>query len=231
MDNYINIFNNYYNLFDKDAPMINYKYLHTFRVVNYAKEVAKSLNLTKEKIEKAMICALFHDIGRFKQATLYHDFEDTKEYDHGDEGASIIKELGINDEEIINSTKYHNKYEIPKTISKDAYLYCQIVRDADKLDILSTQYETITESEKISDRVYKALIKEELLKNSEAKNSNERLLKCLAYIYDLNFKKSFEMLKEEDIINKKIDNLISINNDSRLLEIKDVLNNYIKGRC
>ena len=101
MDNELRIFNNYYQTFDKKEAHIKYKYDHTFRVVSFAEEIAKSLNLSKDDILKAKICALFHDIGRFNEAKKYHSFANSNDFDHGDEGYHILKELGYNDEIVL----------------------------------------------------------------------------------------------------------------------------------
>ena len=82
--------------------------------------------------------------------------------------------------------------------------------------------------EEIRDEIYNELFKKKLFKNSKNYNSNEEIIKGLALIFDINFKKSFEIIRDNNLIDKKIDNLLKINDDQRLLEVKEFLNNYVK---
>ena len=135
MDNEIRIFENYVKDFDKSIPEVEYKYNHTYRVVSYAKQIADSLNLSKEEYNRASICALFHDIGRFPQIRDYDTYSDLISIDHGDKGYEILNELGYDDEIVKTAVKYHNKKEIPK-FDELTDLHCKLVRDADKIDIM-----------------------------------------------------------------------------------------------
>ena len=146
-DKYLKIFNDYYAKFENDNCYIHRKYEHTFRVVDYAEKIAKSLNLSEKDIEIAKTCALLHDIARFKQITVYHTFEDAKSFDHGDEGYNILKELNTDDEILLLSTKYHNKYGLPE-LNERVKMFVNITRDADKLDIM------IVNGLKCSDKEY-----------------------------------------------------------------------------
>ena len=66
MEEALKIFNNYYDTFDKSLDGVHRKYDHTMRVVIYAKKIARGLNLNDEDYELASLCALYHDIARFK---------------------------------------------------------------------------------------------------------------------------------------------------------------------
>ena len=230
MDKELKIFNNYYQTFDEKEVYIKNKYDHTFRVVSFAEEIAKSLNLSEDDILKAKICALFHDIGRFNEAKKYHSFASSNAFDHGEEGFNILKKLNYNDEIVLLSTKYHNKYSIPDGLDEKTQLFCNITRDADKLDILFTQYLKVDSKDEIRDEIYNELFKKKLFKNSINYNSNEEVLKGLALIFDINFKKSFEIIRDNNLIDEKIDNLLKINDDQELLKVKEFLNNYVKER-
>ena len=116
MDHYKEIFDKYYSQFDNSEYWIKYKYDHTMRVVEYAKQIAISLNLSDEDVELAKLCGLFHDVSRFKQWAEYKTYVDLNSFDHGDMGYEILKELGIDNEIILISTKVHNKYEVPEEL-------------------------------------------------------------------------------------------------------------------
>ena len=76
MDKEIIFFENFVNQFDKNNKKIKHKYDHTYRVVEYAKKIAKSINLNEKEYNRAIICALFHDLGRFPQIKEYNTFTD-----------------------------------------------------------------------------------------------------------------------------------------------------------
>ena len=89
----------YAKLFDLKDPKIMEKFHHTFRVIEYAKDIARSEGLSDVDVILAMKCALLHDVARFRQFKMYHTYVDAKSFDHGDEGARIL-----------GSNKFVNRY-------------------------------------------------------------------------------------------------------------------------
>ena len=83
-------FNDYAKKFDFKDWGIRLKFHHTYRVVEYAKEIAESLNVSKEDMEVIELCALLHDISRFTQWEKYQTFSDKNSFDHGDMGCEIL---------------------------------------------------------------------------------------------------------------------------------------------
>ena len=206
------LFNEYAKTYDLKVKPIMEKFHHSYRVAEFAKEIACHEKLSKEEIDIAYISALFHDIARFDQWTKYQTFKDSKSVDHGDLGYDILKEKFISDitpnkeiqDIILLSTKYHNKYCVDKNLNKKQLLFCNIIRDADKIDIMIEQHISIKEN--------KIVIKEELLKsiydnktceNKYMENEVDAIIRMISWINDLNFKSSFKIIKEKDIINKK----------------------------
>ena len=231
--NELGLFNSYYRTFDNEIADIRRKYEHTFRVVMYACEIAESLDLPKEDVELAMKCALFHDIARFKQWSEYQTYEDAKSFDHGDMGYSILKELGINDEIILISTKYHNKYDIPNDLDERTMMFCNITRDADKLDIMNTQaLECNDVNYYINDDILTSFREHKLLSNKlmDEKTDVFLILLCLAFIFDMNFKGSLEIVKNKNLVNIKCDQILKRFNKDEIKEIKDICNKYIDER-
>ena len=227
------IFNNYYEQFDSNLFGIRLKYDHTMRVVNYAEQIAKSLELSDEDIELAKLCALFHDIARFKQWTNYKTLIDANSFDHGDEGYNILKELGIDDEVILLSTKYHNKYEVPDELDDRTKLFCNITRDADKVDILidfikDHDYDSFD----IPEEVVQAFRDYIMVPNKVTANKGKTMamLRCFGFIFDIKYKKSFNIIKESNVVNIQFDAMIKASNNEYIKEIKDILNKYIDER-
>ena len=229
----LELFNKYYENFNSDLYGVHMKYDHTMRVVEYAEQIAKSLGLNEEDYDLAARCALFHDISRFKQWQEYNTFEDERSFDHGDEGYNILKDLGVNDEIILLSTKYHNKYKVADDVDDRTKLFCDITRDADKLDIMDTQAKMFKdESIDITDEVMDCFTNHTLLKNGcMGENlSLYPMLRCLAFIFDLNFKESLKIVKDKNIVNAKCDEILSKIDNEDIRKIKDILNTYIDER-
>ena len=229
MEEALKIFNDYYSKFDSNKYGIKMKYDHTMRVVNYSKRIAESLNLSKEDIELACKCGLYHDIARFKQWEEYDTFLDALSFDHGDEGYNILKELEIYYQIILLSTKYHNKYRIDEELDDRTKLFCNITRDADKLDILISQCnKKIDEKITIDESIINCFKNHSLLQNVDRRDAKEYLyiLRELAFIFDINYKESFNIIKKEDFVNKKCDLI----NSNEIDTIRDICNKYIDER-
>ncbi|MCR5483848.1 MAG: HD domain-containing protein [Bacilli bacterium] len=231
MEEALKLFNNYYDTFDKTLDGVHRKYDHTMRVVILAKKIAKGLNLNDEDYELASLCALYHDIARFKQWSEYKTFEDALSFDHGNEGESILKELGINDDIILKSTRVHNKISVPTEFDERTKMFCDITRDADKLDNLCIKFPKLDGDEEIPEEAVKSLLNKEMVKNNKNYKNNKlfHLLREIGFIFDLNFKESFKIIRDDGCIERRLEVL----NDSNIKdsdEIKRTVNEFIEER-
>ena len=149
----MNSFDKYVSTYDMNDPDINYKYYHSYRVMNNMELIATKLNLSKEDIHLAKVIGLLHDIGRFEQDKLYDSFKDHS-FDHGDYGVKVLKENKFLDnfnitkedyEVVYKAIKNHNKFAIEENLNERELIFTKMIRDADKIDIL---YATGTEKYK-----------------------------------------------------------------------------------
>lgn len=237
MKEYMSIFNKYVKDFDLKNKNIMRKFHHTYRVVEYANDIALSLNLNDDDIILAKVCALFHDIGRFKQATEYNTFIDSKSFDHGDEGYEIVKDFieKISDDKniqdiVLCSIRNHNKKEIDSNLSERETLFCNITRDADKLDIMMEQ------AYQINDGVYdlkkdilECIYNHELVKNKYVLNDIDHVCRVISFIFDMNYSYSLNIVKNI-IINKKFELLEANINTSELKKLKGFVYDYLEKR-
>lgn len=229
----LKIFNEYYENFNTEEYGAYIKYDHTLKVVDIAKEISDSLNLSEEDKDLAARCALWHDIARFNQWKEYKTFTDYYSFDHGKEGANILQTLGIKDEIILKSTYYHNKYKIDDYLDDRTKLFCNITRDADKIAIMIDHKIECSDNELLlTDDIINCFKERKQLKNEYViENSTFHcLLRLIAFIFDINFKRSYEILKEQDIINKKFDLVLNRFDDDRVKELRDICNKYIEER-
>ena len=89
---------------------------HTGYVTAISRELAAYLGLCAHDVDLAEIMGLFHDVGRFRQFTLYQTFNDAQSEDHADlgikvlEGLPFMKKLTAEDYALVLfAIKNHNK--------------------------------------------------------------------------------------------------------------------------
>lgn len=238
-------FKNYTANYLDYGEMIQLKINHTLRVVDYCERIAKSLKLTEEEIEIAKIIGLLHDIGRFEQWKVYNTFRDLDSIDHGDYGVEIltrdnslrkyIKDDSY-DEIILNSIKYHNKYNVPEELSEKGKMFAKLIRDADKIDILYLrvigELKIELDENPLNDSIYNTIINKKSINRKDLKTETDRLAVSLGFIFDINYKESFKILKEVKYFDQIIDIYKEKTNNEKLKEqleeIRKVINNYIE---
>lgn len=236
MEKEIKIFNDYVKSFDLSNDMIKNKYDHSFRVMKRAEEIAISLNLNEEDIHVATIAGLFHDIGRFNQVKYYDTFEDKKSFDHGDEGYRVleteIKKYTDNEKEasiVLLTTKYHNKYKVEETDEKTK-MFCNIVRDADKLDIMETQCNEVPENVYLKSELLEDVYNKKMCRNEYCKTETDYIIRMLDWIFDLNFDYSFQYLKKKSIIENKFKLLSTYGKSEELEKLENFIYKNIEKR-
>ena len=229
-------FDKYVKQFNIDDNEIKEKYNHSYRVMEYSIKIATSLNMSKEDIKTVAISGLFHDIARFEQWVSFKTWQTKKSFDHGDRGYKILSDGLIDglisDEKekriILLAVKNHNKYKVEDNLEEKEMLICNIIRDADKIDIIETQG-SINKKYKIKDELINCLLKKEMISNNLIENDLDYLFRLIAFIFDLNFDYSYKYLLDNKIIDTKID-LIEKYGDKNLDSLKKDLIKYMKER-
>lgn len=241
----------YVDHFDLNIEMIALKKYHSLRVMEVAEKIAESEKFSEEEIELATLIGLLHDIARFKQYTEYKTFKDAQSFDHGDMGVEILeKENFIRnfiktdkyDETIKIAIKNHNKFSVEEGLTDTQNKFCELIRDADKIDIIFQKTEKITDSEKeiIESSKLDLELKEEFDKGhlinrkkyTKQKGEADQIIGVLALIFDINFKKSFEIIYKENYVNKIIDRFKFKDEYTKkaMEEAKNRLNQYILNK-
>ena len=228
----MNYFDEYVFKYDMNDPQINYKYYHSYRVMEAATLLATKLNLPKKDIELAKIIGLLHDIGRFEQDKKYNSFIDNK-MDHGNygvevlKGTNLLKETNIDpsDYEIVyKAIKNHNKFSIEPNLTERELLFAKLIRDADKLDILyALGNEKIKgilrqDDEEITELLETSFFNHQTVNTKDSKSKNDGLVITFCYIYDINFKTTYQIIKE----NKYYDKIY------QRLNRKDIFKKYLE---
>ena len=241
------VFKEYINNYDINNGKIALKVGHILRVCDKSNKISKTLNLSEENINLATIIGLLHDIGRFEQVKQYGTFNDTKSVNHGELGVKILFEDGlINkfkiDEKYFKTIRIailnHNKSRIQDKLTENELLHCKIIRDSDKLDIFNVLLidkfidvygcESM-ENETFSNEIIREFKEEHLINYKNRKTYGDLWICHMAYVYDLNFEQSYQILKKEGYINKLFKR-VNFKKEDTLKQAKEIVcdvNNYI----
>jgi len=209
---------------EDDNRNLRLKAGHTQNVCSNIREIARSLPLPPEKILLAGAIALFHDIGRFPQYTKYRTFQDGKSVNHGLLGARILGEknvlknlAGAEQHLIISAVKFHNVFQIPDFKDEELLLFLKLIRDADKLDILSVFinfYESpiderasatafgLPDTPEYSKEILERINNKQKVSYAYLRSVNDFKLMNISWGYLMNFKASYRLLKERDCLNR-----------------------------
>lgn len=141
----IDVFEKYVCNYDLNLNMIRLKAEHTYRVAQLCDQIARSIDLPDEDVDLVWLMGMLHDLGRFEQWTRFKTFQDGSSIDHAKLSASLLFEDGLIRDYIEEATydslielvvKTHSAYRLPEELSERELMFCNIVRDADKIDIL-----------------------------------------------------------------------------------------------
>ncbi len=207
-----------------DQKNIVLKEVHTANVCRNMDDIAGSLGLSEEDRALAAAVALFHDVGRFPQYRRYRTFRDSISTNHAALGAKVLIENSVlnaaSDRDrniVVRSVALHNVFSLPDRLDEETRLFTRMVRDADKLDIWSIFIDYFAAPEKeragaaalglpdtpaYSPGVLAALLRGEMVDLSLLATLNDFRLLQLAWIFDLNFPRSLETLRERAYIDR-----------------------------
>jgi len=220
---------------------------HSLRVCDEILNIGRKLGLSKNNLRLAEVMALFHDIGRFEQFTRYQTFVDKKSENHGELGVKALqqeKALAALDEDtqelILKAISYHNRLNIPESESHICIYFSKLLRDADKLDIfnLVSTYYYVSDSERsaaveldlpdtpeVSEDVMASLNEGKKINMNQLRSLNDFKLLQMAWVYDINFQPTFQMIHERDYLKMIRDTLPA---SERIDQIFSRLLSYLK---
>ncbi len=245
------IFLEYAKVFDQTDESIARKIGHSLRVMDISTKLAKNMKLDEEKVQLATLIGLLHDIGRFEQRKRFNTFRDSDSIDHADLGVEILlKDVFLRkfieenkyDNIILKAIKNHNKYTIENSLNKEELLFSKIIRDSDKIDILyeaETMFYKGGQKEEIEnssiDKYVEVQIEnmQPILRKKGLKPYGINDVLCIiAFIFDINFKESFEIIKNKNYINNILNRFEYINKETKekVEIIKENVNNYIEEK-
>ncbi len=202
---------------------------HSFRVSDNARQIAGYLKLDDEDVKLTVMAGIFHDIGRFKQLIEFNTWNDGESFDHAEIAIVFLKELDLfrslseeNREIVFTAISNHNKIELPHKLPRRQFIHACLLRDADKLDI----YKVLTDyyadksqkpnhaltwdmpaARQISPGVAKEVLAGNLVSKNLVKNEIDVKIMQFSWVFDINFKPSFEIVFKNRFLEKIYDTL------------------------
>jgi putative nucleotidyltransferase with HDIG domain len=257
--------------YDIEDTKVRLKVEHTYRVAELAEKIARSLDLNEGDVDIAWLLGMLHDIGRFEQLRRFNTFIDSKSINHaklsadllfgsqcpqdmsdeedsssGDGYSISIRDFIDSDEEdsvIEKAIRLHNVFILPSDLSERELLFCNLLRDADKIDILKVNCDI--PREEIYDKPVSVIVKESIsplvyedaisCRNVDRKNVVtvvDSLVTQISFVYGLVFPESYRLTADQGYLDKLLD-FKSENRDTneKMLEIRNAVKKYITNSC
>lgn len=212
--------------YDTSQPKIYLKVVHTYRVADFCEQIALSEGLEGDDLLVAWMSGLLHDIGRFEQVTRYNTFVDSLSVNHahlsceilwGDgENGGIIREFLPEDDldEYIKTAIYwHSEYRYPKELEGKTKMFCDILRDADKVDIFRVNTETpwseihnLPEEEfytsSVTKEVLDSFLEHHCVKRDIKKTAIDNIVGYTSLFWELVYAESRNMARQQGYLSK-----------------------------
>ena len=246
----LHAFEEYVSHYTLENHMIRLKVEHTYRVAALCEQIAHSIKLSEEEIELAWLIGLLHDIGRFEQQKNYGTFNDAISIDHAEYGAQIL--FGGNDtisirdfteddaeDDTIRIAIYHpSAYRVPEELDERTKMFCHILRDADKIDILKVNVEfPLEEIYNVStEELYNCTVTPEVLDSFDEEHAVLRSLKKtpvdnvvghISLVYELVYSVSLKIMVEQGYLDKLMDfRSWNLETEQQFMHIREKMQEY-----
>lgn len=228
-----NVFKKYTDNYDTSDEKIKLKVDHTYRVAALSERIARSLGLGDDDTNLAWLIGMLHDIGRFEQLKNYGTFSDAESIDHAHYGVELLFEDGFIEKFVSENSELdilrtaiwnHSAYRVEEGLSDRVKMFCNIIRDADKIDILKVNYDVTLEviydvtteelkNSGVTDEVMKAFMEHHAVLRSLKKTPIDNLVGHAALVFELVYNESFKIVKEQGYIEKML-SYVSDNQDT-----------------
>lgn len=198
---------------------------HTYRVCGLCQQIATQSGFDENDIELAWLTGLLHDVGRFEQLKRYGTFIDAQSIDHAEFGADILFQEGkirdyiedTSEDELLEKTvRCHSAYRVPANYTAREKKFADLLRDADKIDILKVNiivpfeeiYNVTTydlKHCKVTEEVMQAFFEEHAVLRSLKKTPVDNIVGHISLVYELVYPISRKLVYEQGYLNKLMD--------------------------
>lgn len=214
------VFKEYTDRYDLADDKVRLKVEHTYRVAELCERIACAEKLSVQEQELAWLLGMLHDVGRFEQLRRFHTFVDAQSVDHAAFGADLLFREGLirgyveetqEDALLETAIRLHSAYRLPEDLDVRTRKFSNILRDADKIDILKVNvefpleeiYNTTTgklRQEEISEEVLQSFYEHHAVLRSLKKTSVDNVAGHCSLVFELVFPESLRIVREQDFI-------------------------------
>jgi HD-GYP domain len=242
-------FQEYTTHYDVSDEKVKLKIDHTYRVCGLCQQIAVQSGFDENEIELAWLTGLLHDVGRFEQLKRYGTFIDAQSIDHAEFGANILfKEGRIRDyiedaseDQLLEKTvRCHSAYRVPAHYTEREKKFADLLRDADKIDILKVNitvpieeiYNVTTYDLKhciVTEEVMQAFFEEHAVLRSLKKTPVDNLVGHISLVYELVYPISRKLVHQQ----KDLDKLMSFQSElpetnAQFAKIREKMTTYME---
>lgn len=247
-------FEQYTSAYNSSDPKIKLKIDHTYRVADLCEQIARAAGMCAYDIELAWLSGMLHDIGRFEQVKRYNTFYDAESVDHAQFGADLLFKEGLINAFVGSITgredmgllelviRCHNMYRLPQKLTEREKTFCNVLRDADKVDIIRVNidtpleeiYNTTTSKLKqsdITDEVMEAFYQEKCILKSIRKTPADTIVGHVSLAFELVYDESARLMWQQgyltQLMNFKSENAAT---NEKLGKLRNKMEEYFKKR-
>ncbi|MBQ3059567.1 MAG: HD domain-containing protein [Desulfovibrio sp.] len=134
----------------EDPQPLDIKLRHSLAVLDKARCIVTAEGFVQPLSRICLLAALYHDVARFEQFLRYRTFRDALSCNHGHMGVVILKREArlVAEEDLVRKNVLavvgiHNRFSLPM-LPPLLQAAAQVVRDADKLDIMRVMDEHLS---------------------------------------------------------------------------------------
>ncbi len=246
-------FDKYAKQYHLEDPKIYLKYEHTYHVARLCEQIAASQHLSAEEIDLAWTLGMFHDIGRFEQVRRYHTFLDHESINHAALSADLLfrehlaeRFLTDTDEAELRLMekviRLHNVYQLPESLTQRELLFANILRDADKIDILRVNCESSREDiynlpteaftdSNMTDEVFANICHQEPVNRAYSRTGIDFIMGHIAFVFDLVFDESCRIVQQQGYLDQLLDVPCNLTETKeRMQTVRRIVKDYLQKR-
>lgn len=238
-----------YNAADEKVKL---KIEHTARVCGLCETIAAESGFSKEETDLAWLSGILHDVGRFEQLRRFGTFNDAQSIDHAAFGADILfrdgqirayAEDASEDALLERAVRYHSAYRLPETLSEREIKFANLLRDADKIDILKVNiivpleeiYNVTTQELKscrVSDAVMQGFYEEHAILRSLKRTPVDHVVGHISLVYELVYPVSYRIVYRQGFLDKLMDFRSDLaETNAQFEEIRKKMTAYIRDKA
>lgn len=244
-------FEEYTGRYDISDEKVKLKIDHTYRVCALCGQIAAQSGFDENETAIAWLTGLLHDVGRFEQLRRYGTFADAQSIDHAEFGADILFKEGkirdyvedsSEDELLEKAVRCHSAYRVPENYTPREKKFADLLRDADKIDILKVNvivpieeiYNVTTydlKHCKVTEEVMQAFNEEHAILRSLKRTPVDNVVGHISLVYELVYPVSCKIVQEQGYLDKLMDFCSELpETNKQFAKIREKMNAYVKNK-